>query len=98
MASTTEIAAPTAESFGYEVSTPGKAPYGRIQANGKTLCYVSSRRDGVLLDFSAASIEKAPKAFTSKLESKGARATMRVTDKNAKAAQTGLDWLAKQVA
>lgn len=97
----TETTNPTAESLMEGLGTatsPDKAPYSRLQVNGKTLAYCSTRKDGVLLDFAAGIVEDAPARFQKCLTTKGTRATLRVTAKNAKTARALLEWVAKQIA
>lgn len=97
---TTTTTNPTAESLMKGIgtaTTPDKAPYSRLQVDGKTLAYCSTRKDGVLLDFATAAVEGAPKRFASQLEAHGNRTRFRVTAKNEKAARALLAWVAKQI-
>jgi hypothetical protein len=98
---TTQENVPTAESLvegiGTAVPAPGKATYARLRTEAGTLAYALPRKYGVVLDFTTASVEGAPKRFAPSLERHGVRTTMRVTTKNAKAAADLLAWVARQL-
>lgn len=102
MTETTATPTLTAETFmegidGGEAVRAGKAPYARLQANGKTLGYADDRKDGFLFSVSNKAIEGAPKTAVKGLEPAGeSRQRMHVTAANAKAATALVAWLAKK--
>lgn len=95
---TTNLAAALASHAGAAYVEPDKAPYGRIRVGPKTLAYAMPRKNGVVLEFAAADVAKAPKRFQTALEPRGDRVQLRVNGKNVARAEALLEWLVKQTA